>query len=276
RVRAMVIGREASIGSKFAREQAVVERNAGDNTEIFLLCQRQDFGHHLLAQGIERKLNGVSSAALKNRQGFFRQKNAHAKPADLALFHQPLHGFRPIALADIVPDGIVQLVEIDHIFLQALQALLARPGDVLARPIFHADAVAHHVAAFAGDERVSPITGESFADELLAAAVAVNIGGVEEVDAQFAGTTQGGDGVVFRRLTPAPLYASRFAGTTDGPGAEADLANFGAGSAEYAVVHVRVSRFWFLVSRSLALTPLGGPRTGAPRLHSGQAKHAPR
>src|SRR5439155_5079032 len=69
---------------------------------------------------------------------------------------------------------------------------------------------------------------------------------------------------------------SRFAGTTDGPSAEADLANFGAGSAEYAVVHVRVSRFWFLVSRSLALTPLGGPRTGAPRLHSGQAKHAPR
>src|SRR5438067_11713804 len=198
----------------------------------------------------------MSGAALQNCQRLFRQKNADAKPADLAVLYQPPHRLRPVTLADVVLDWIVQLIEIDHIFLQALQALLARPGDVLARPIFHADAVAHHVAAFAGDERVSPIPSKCFADELLAAAVAVNIGGVEEVDAQFAGTTQGGDGVVFRRLTPAPLYASRFAGTTDGPGAEADLANAGVGFAEYAVVHVRVSRFWFLVSRSLALTPL--------------------
>src|SRR5207248_11028174 len=114
--------------------------------------------------------------------------------------------------------------------------------------MFHADAIADNVAAFAGDERVSPITGESFANELLPAAVAVNIGGVEEIHAQFAGATQGSDGVVFRRLAPAPLDASRFTGAADGPGAEADLADFGAGLAQDPIVHVRVSRFWFLVS----------------------------
>ena len=92
----------------------------------------------------------MSGTALQNCQRFFRQKNADAKPADLALLGQPLHGFRPVAIADVVLDRIVQLIEIDNIFLQAFQALLARPGDVLARPIFRADAVADDVAAFAG------------------------------------------------------------------------------------------------------------------------------
>src|SRR5256885_7372506 len=125
----------------------------------------------------------MASAALQYCKCFFRKKNTHAEPADLALLDEALHGLRPIALADIALDGIMQLVEIDHIFLQALEALLARPGDVRARPIFHADAVAHHVAAFAGNDCVSPLPGESFADDLFAAAVAVHVGSIEKVDA---------------------------------------------------------------------------------------------
>src|SRR5438552_14808149 len=191
----------------------------------------------------------MSSTALQNCQCFFRQKNADAKPADLALLHQPPHRLRPVTLADVVLDWIVQLVEIDHVFLQALQALLARPGDVLARPIFHAHAVADDVAAFAGHEQIFPIPRKCFADDLLAAAAAVNVGGIEKVDAQFAGATQRGDGIGFRSVAPAPLDAGSNARASDGPGAKADLADFGAGLAENTVVHVRVSRFMFLVSR---------------------------
>src|SRR5207302_557862 len=115
--------------------------------------------------------------------------------------------------------------------------------DVLARPIFHAQAVADDIAAFAGHEQIFPIPGKSFADDLLAAAVAVNVGGIEKVDAQFAGAMQGGDGVGLGSLAPAPLDAGSNARASDGPGAKADLADFSAGLAENAIVHVRVSRF---------------------------------
>src|SRR5256885_12600569 len=76
---------------------------------------------------------------------------------------------------------------------------------------------------------------------------------------------QSGDGVGLGCFAPSPLDAGSNARAADGPSAEADLADFGAGFAEDAIVHVRVSRFWFLVSRSLALTPLRGSPTGRPR-----------
>ena len=66
-------------------------------------------------------------------------------------------------------------------------------------------------------------------DQLLAVAVAIGERGIDQVDAQFDGAAQRGQRFVVRAAEP--LLAA------DAPGAVADVADFEAGPAEFAILH---------------------------------------
>src|SRR5205823_5190905 len=132
---------------------------------------------------------------------------------------------------------IVELVKLDHVLLQPLQAGVAGLRDVLARPVLDGDAVPRNVAALAGHVSATPVLAERLAQHLFAAAVAVDIGCVEEVDAEVERATHGSDGILLRRFSPTPLHAGSFAGSANRPRTKTDLADFQTRLAKHAVSH---------------------------------------
>src|SRR6185437_4520218 len=88
-------------------------------------------------------------------------------------------------------------------------------------------------AGFGGDDDILLTLLPEAGDEALAAAHAVDVGGVDEVDAGVDGGVEGGHRVVV--IDCAPCAA-------DGPCAEADVRNLPGGTSELAVVHECCSR----------------------------------
>ena len=84
-------------------------------------------------------------------------------------------------------------------------------------------------AGLGGDEeRLRSFAAEA-GNEALGEAIAVDVGGVEEVDAGVEGRVEGSHRLGL--VGPAPLAAA------DGPGTEADFRNVPAGSTERACFH---------------------------------------
>src|SRR5207253_10914146 len=138
---------------------------------------------------------------------------------------------------DVVYLGVMKLIEVDHIFLQALETCFAGADDVLAAPVLRSDAVADDIANFGSDVNSVPFRRQRCTEDPFAAAVAVNISRIEKIDAQFARTSHRGNGIALRSLAPSPLRASGFAGAADRPAAKSDFADFESGLSEDAIVH---------------------------------------
>ena len=64
--------------------------------------------------------------------------------------------FGPVALADVMLVRVVELVKIDHILLKASQAGFTGLHNMLATPVFAADAVPHDVADFRSNVNFVP------------------------------------------------------------------------------------------------------------------------
>src|SRR5438128_10175678 len=109
----------------------------------------------------------------------------------------------------------MQLIEVDHIFLQARETCFAGADDVLAAPVLRSDAVADDIANFGSDVNSVPFRRQRFTEDLFAAAVAVNISRIEKIDAQFARTSHRGNGIALRGLPPSPLQARGFGVAVD-------------------------------------------------------------
>ena len=95
----------------------------------------------------------------------------------------------------------VDLVEVDVVGLQAAQAGFALLDDVAAAVAHVVGAFAHHAVHLGGEDDVVALAValERLAGDLLAAAAAVDVGGVEEVDAGVEGAVDDVVGVVRRR-----------------------------------------------------------------------------
>lgn len=151
---------------------------------------------------------------------------------DLALLYCDLH-----RLPDLVPGGgavdVVELVEVDVIRLQALEARVERAADVQRGELALVGPAFAHVAVDLGREHglvsVGRVLREPFADDLLGAAgvdrAAVSVSGVEEVDALVVSGIHDRVGVLHAGVRPKVHRA------------QADTANGKAGPAEMSEVH---------------------------------------
>ena len=88
----------------------------------------------------------------------------------------------------------MNLVEIDIVGLEALQALVELKQDLLAREAFSVWLIAHHALGFGGDyDGLAARVGlEEPADHRFAFAAGINVGGIEEVNAQIESLAQEG------------------------------------------------------------------------------------
>src|SRR5437588_10852681 len=230
-MRAVVVFGKRGVGAEFAGQNAVVQRHPGNDAEVLLLGKRQNLLLHTQPQRIIGKLNAVSLAAGKHRHSLFGQEHGNPVIADFAVLLQQLHGLGPVGVANVVDVGIVELVEIDDILLQPLEAGFAGTHEVLAAPILRGTLVTNDIADLGGDKDVLPFRAERLAENFLASAVAIDVGCIEEVDAQLAGTLDSGDGIGLGRCAPAPARSGSLAGAAKRPRAKADLAYPGASGA---------------------------------------------
>src|SRR5947199_8164127 len=124
-----------------------------------------------------------------------RRRLAEPQVADLAALDQPLHG------ADGVLDGhrgidAVLVVEVDDVHAHALEARVARLGDVLGSAVDRGAPVGRpHLAELRGDHDSIPPPTNRAAEKLLVVAEAVHVRGIEEIDAQVQGAVHDLDGL---------------------------------------------------------------------------------
>jgi len=108
-----------------------------------------------------------------------------ADVADLALAGEVVEGAQRL-LDRRQRVGAVELVEVEPVGLEPPQAVLDRLHDVGARAALHAAGIVHVHAELRRQHDVLAALAEDFAEETLrAAALAVDVGGVEERDAEI-------------------------------------------------------------------------------------------
>ncbi len=130
----------------------------------------------------------------------------------------------------------VEVVDVDVVGVEALEGAFEGLDEVIAGA---ADVVGAEVGAaeggLGGEEDVLSLqVRDGFAEDDLAVAVGVDVGGIEEVTAGFHADVDEVFG--FGVLGAAPGL-EEFVAATEGAGAEAELGDFEAGAAEGAVVH---------------------------------------
>jgi predicted dehydrogenase len=159
-----------------------------------------------------------------------RGVDAHAVAADQPVGAEVLErgddllGHAPLELADVA------LVDVDAVRTQPAQgggARLAQVGGGDVLPRHPAGALLEGVAELGRDHDAVAVGADDAAEDLLAVARAVDVGGVEEGDAELEGAAQRGDGFGVVDLAPARGLAGRAERAADRPAPEPERADIG-------------------------------------------------
>ncbi len=163
-----------------------------------------------------------------------------ADVADLAGLHDVVEGFHGLFDGGFVVPAM-DLVEVDVVGAEALEALVEFEEDLLCgRGPWPLGSSRMAVEELGGDDGVFAfgVGFEEAAEDLFAGADGVDVGGVEEVDAEVEGLFEEGLAVGFVERPGVAAGAER-AGRRDAVGhaAEADAGDFEAGFAEIDIFH---------------------------------------
>jgi hypothetical protein len=131
----------------------------------------------------------------------------------------------------------VHVVDVDVIGLEAAQTAFDLAAQVITRGAFVVRAVAHAEGGLGRDKCLIAIAFEGFAEDLFGATVAVDVRGVEEIDADFKTDVEQMAGFFY--VSGAPC-AKEISIATEGSGAEAEDGDFEAGASEDSVFHGRL------------------------------------
>ena len=131
-------------------------------------------------QGGDR-MNGVGPAQRGGRN--FRQTDG----SDLSLGHQIGHGSHGLLHGNVRIQA-VQVIEIDDIDTQPLQAFFAGCGNIFGSPAdAHRTVLVSHETKFGGDQHILATVFQHPGNQGFIVSVAIHIGGVEKIDPQIQG-----------------------------------------------------------------------------------------
>ena len=179
-------------------------------------------------EGVEDDLHRLDIRILDRLEGFLHLLDAHAVEADLPGLHEPVEGLEDLRAVIDLRRRAVELDEVEAVDGEVRQAAVDEGREI--RGVVAVGGVRGEPAASLRDdmERLRPFAAEA-RNQALGEAVAVDVGGIEEVDAGVEGCMERGKRGVL--VGASPLAA------TDGPGAEADLRNIPPRPTESACVH---------------------------------------
>ncbi len=97
----------------------------------------------------------------------------------------------------------MDLIEVDPVGVEPAQRILDRAHDPAAGVAAPVGVLAHGVVELRGEDYVvAPAAGERLADDLLRLALAIDVGGVDEVDARVERAVDDPDGLVVIGVAP--------------------------------------------------------------------------
>jgi hypothetical protein len=134
----------------------------------------------------------------------------------------------------------VNLIEVDEVGLEALETLIQFKKNGFAGEAAAVGLLAHEALDFGGEDDgfAAGVGFEEAAENGLAVAAGVDVGGIEEIDAQIESLAEKGLAVGFIE-SPGLAAGQKFAGgwRTIGHAAETDAGDFESGVAEIDVIH---------------------------------------
>src|SRR5690606_18637128 len=225
---AVVAFLEAGIRAELAAEHAAGQRYARDHRHAAALGLGEEQLRRAQAEHVEDDLHAGDVRVFDRLEGFLDALDAHAVARDRAALDQPLQVFEQLRVVVGVGRRAMQLQQVEGLDLQvaaaAVDPLLQVLRDVAGHllPGQATPGLGRHERALAA------ALLEHARDQALGMAVAVHVGGVDEIQAGIQRRGQRGD-----RLA----VVDRAPGRADRPGAEADLADCVAGTAESSGTH---------------------------------------
>ncbi len=178
-VGAVVVLREDRVPRVLARQQAGGERNAGDDAHAGLTGGREHLAQGLHAERVEDDLHARHARPGDRGQRLLAGLDADAVRGDPLLLDQGVEGVEHLVRGVDGRRRAVQLHQVDAVDAEVAPGAVVPGAEVLQHVVLGdlLDPAAH----LGGDQdvQVRP-AGEERGDGLLAAAVAVDVGGVEE------------------------------------------------------------------------------------------------
>src|ERR1700687_1250742 len=223
----VVVGREGGIPMEFTRQQTAGEGHAGEDAYLFCFSAREELVCWTLAETVENDLYRLHVGELDCLERFFDLLDAHPVIANFARRHQVIQ--YPEDLRPVIQRGrrAMKLQQIEAVGREIPQTVFDPHGQVLAAVSF--DCLARQTAAgFRGHHDLALFTLFELSNQTFAAAIAVDVGGVDKIHSAVDGFVQRSEGFIVRNTAPC---------AADGPGAKADVRNFPTGASELTVGH---------------------------------------
>ncbi len=233
---APVLGGPRVVDGHGARQAAFIKRHPRNHGDAQLLAHREQFVFRGLVEDVVDHLHRIDEPTLQGLDdiGRFPAVHADADRLDEPFGFQIGHSALPAVVVGPRVGPHVELLEVDAVHAKIGQAPLGGPPDVVGgEDVFEPVGGARGPPAVLGwhlrrddGPRASPIA-KHVADQLLAVAVAVRAGGVEEVAAQLETAHQGGA----RRLVVSSAPSAH------APGAKAHFGHLPPQPSKCAVFH---------------------------------------
>jgi hypothetical protein len=196
---------------------------------------------HLAAQHVELVLRGDHVRSARHFADDRGVGHARAVPAHLARRHELLEDVDDGRHVLGAGEPVMDQVDVDAVGVEAAQARVARAPQVLGAEVAAAAGprlLVEDVADLGDDHDVVAPPGERPAEHALAVAAAVDVGGIEERDAEVERVPDRADGLLVVHVAPACGPAVEGPWAADRPAAEAEGADLLCSpSAEIALEH---------------------------------------
>ena len=179
-------------------------------------------------EAVEDNLHRFHVGVFDGLEGFFHLLDTDPVVADFAGFDKTIQDAEDFGA--IVDGGgrAVKLHQVETLDCEIAEAVFDETGEV-GFVIAIRGVGGEPATGFGGDDDFFAAVAFELRDEAFAVAHAVDVGGVDEVDAAVDGLIQGGER--FTVIDGAP-------GAADGPGAETDFRDVVTGSSKRTIFHV--------------------------------------
>src|SRR6185312_10644445 len=177
----MIVLRKFALLRQLAAQQSTGQREADNDRDTFFLRFGKQHVNRFLAEDIENNLQRDETRLLKAEQGFVHGFDAGAEVANLALALQLAQKLEHFAAPHDFHRNAMQLREVERRHAQSLQRGLGR-GAHVGFGVFVGVKTAG-AAEFGGDENFGFAFLEEFSNQRFAAAIAVDVRGVEKIRA---------------------------------------------------------------------------------------------
>ena len=229
---AMVIGGKVARGSQLSRQHPGGEGETRQNGHLPLSGLREESLGRALSEEVVDDLDRLNSRILDRLECLLDAFDADAVEADLSRSDETIKGVEDLRVVVDICRRAVQLEEVERLSLKETETAFDKGGQV-PESIAGGDVGIEPPASLGSNEDLCGALTPELGQEALAAAITVDIGSIEEVDAKVDRAMQRVEGLAIRDLAPT---------ASDCPRSETDWRHAPAGSPKWSSLHHPLDR----------------------------------